>query len=64
MSRLMGMIRVAKAQRGMDEDTYRDFLKNTLGKRSLAGSTGSVTRITSGAISMPETTTTASGFCT
>ena len=40
MSKLMGMIRIAKAQLGMDEDTYRDFLKNTLGKRSLAGSTG------------------------
>lgn len=40
MSRLMGMIRVAKAQLGMDEDTYREFLHNTLGKRSLAGSTG------------------------
>ena len=39
MSRLMGMIRVAKAQLGMDEDTYREFLHNTLGKRSLAGST-------------------------
>ena len=40
MSKLMGMIRVAKAQLGMDEDTYRDFLKNTLGKKSMAGSTG------------------------
>ena len=40
MSKLMGMIRIAKAQLGMDEDTYRDFLKNTLGKKSLAGSTG------------------------
>ena len=40
MSRLMGMIRVAKAQLGMDEDTYRDFLHNTLGKKTMAGSTG------------------------
>ncbi len=40
MSRLMGMIRVAKAQLGMDEATYREFLHNTLGKRSLTGSTG------------------------
>lgn len=40
MSRLMGMIRVAKAQLGMDEETYREFLHNTLGKRSLAGSSG------------------------
>lgn len=40
MSRLMGMIRVAKTQLGMDEETYREFLHNTLGKRSLAGSSG------------------------
>lgn len=40
MGKLMGMIHVAKAQLGMDEETYRDFLHNTLGKRSLAGSTG------------------------
>lgn len=39
MSRLMGMIRVAKGQLGMDETMYRQFLQDTIGKRSLAGST-------------------------
>ena len=36
---LMGMIRVARAQLGMDEEAYRELLLDTLGKRSLAGST-------------------------
>lgn len=36
---LIGMIRVGVAQLGMDEETYRDLLFDTLGKRSLAGST-------------------------
>ena len=36
---LMGMIRVARAQLGMDEDAYRTLLLDTLGKSSLAGST-------------------------
>lgn len=36
---LMGMIRVARARLGMDEETYRALLFDTLGKRSLKGST-------------------------
>ena len=36
---LMGMIRVARTQLGMDEEAYRTLLFDTLGKRSLAGST-------------------------
>ena len=36
---LMGMIRVARAQLGMDEKAYRTLLLDTLGKRSLKGST-------------------------
>ena len=39
MSKLMGMIRVAKGQLGMDETMYRQFLQDTIGKRSLTGST-------------------------
>lgn len=38
MSRLMGMIRVAKSQLGMDEEIYRDFLYSTIRKRSLKDS--------------------------
>lgn len=36
---LIGMIRVARAQLGMDEEAYRTLLLDTLGKRSLKGST-------------------------
>ncbi len=36
---LMGMIRVARTQLGTDEEAYRTLLFDTLGKRSLAGST-------------------------
>lgn len=36
---LMGMIRVARTQLGMDEEAYRALLLDTLGKRSLEGST-------------------------
>lgn len=36
---LMAMIRVARAQLGMDEEAYRNLLFDTLGKRSLEGST-------------------------
>ena len=38
MSKLMGMIRIAVNQLGMDDYSYRELLKNTLGKNSLAGS--------------------------
>ncbi len=39
MSKLMGMIRIATGQIGMDDDAYREMLQTVIGKRSLKGST-------------------------
>ena len=35
MSKLIGMIHMAKARLGMDDETYRMFLVDTIGKNSL-----------------------------
>ena len=37
MSKLIGMIHMAKARLGMDDETYRMFLVDTIGKNSLRG---------------------------
>lgn len=37
MSKLIGMIKVAKGQLGMDNKMYRQLLHDTIGKRSMAG---------------------------
>ena len=37
MSKIIGMIHMAKARLGMDDETYRMFLVDTIGKNSLRG---------------------------
>ena len=39
MSKLIGMIHMAKSQLGMDDITYREFLTAVIGRDSLRGST-------------------------